>query len=167
MEFKGKRIISASVLLLMSFVTNTVTQGVCAPSTSSNCCAVAQIEELTLTTPDVVPSLLAISSQGCLSLVLAETGQIATYAILPTCALTGPVTTSGELAINGPLAYSPSGACLLAASNFSAVGSFSSTAGCALNFNEFYELTPIIFLTSIAISSNNCVTACGCSLSQL
>ena len=110
MKFTRKRRSLAYALLFGSFTANISAQ-ICVPLNPS-CCQVVLNDDLTLTTSDSAPGSLAISSQGCLSLVSG--GAINSYKIDPmTCALTGPSINS-SFDVSGSIAYSPSGACLVA-----------------------------------------------------
>ncbi len=87
MKLKENRIF-AYALLLVSFAANIAAQGGCVTLTQS-CCLVEQVAETATQAPTVLGAL-AISSQGCLSL-LQTNFKIATYQInSSTCAL-GPV----------------------------------------------------------------------------
>ena len=162
MKLKENRIF-AYALLLVSFAANIAAQGGCVTLTQS-CCLVEQVAETATQAPTVLGAL-AISSQGCLSL-LQTNFKIATYQInSSTCAL-GPVQLTTSDLISG-LTYSPSGSCLLTFSPNPPLGPsvqlFSSGAGCTLSVIPAFIPTPGVNSVAISSSSPNCVTVGGCS----
>ena len=154
MKFKEKGItIFAYALLLVSFATNI----------AANCCVVSQVGEPT-STSDSVPGGLALSSQGCLS-ILQTNGNIATYPVnQATCALESvlPLTSFTVSGTSG-LTYSPDGSCL-AAFNKSGIQTFSASSNCALSTTGSFNAQSI---NSVAISSLNCIAAGSCLVSSL